>query len=180
MTLLTICQDAANEIGVPSPSTIVGSTDTTVIQLLAAADREGKNLVSGYDWQVLIKEEEHTLLAQEDQGAMTSIATDFLRFSNDTMWNRTTNRKFYGPLNNTEWQRLKGIVVNGVTNYFRIRGNKLLLNPTPTAGQKLFFEYIQKNWVDTTGDGSANADSYAADSNTTILDEDIITMGVIW
>ena len=155
MTLLTICQDAANEIGVPSPNTVVGSTDTTVIQLLAAANRE-------------------------DQGAMTSIATDFLRFSNDTMWNRTTNRKFYGPLNNTEWQTLKGIVVNGVTNYFRIRGNKLLLNPTPTAGQKLFFEYIQKNWVDTTGDGSANATSYAADSNTTILDEDLITLGVIW
>ena len=136
MTLLTLCQDAANEIGGPSPNTVVGSTDTTVIQLLAAANREGKNLVAGYDWQVLVKEEEHTLLAQEDQGAMTSIATDFLRFSNDTMWNRTTNRKFYGPLNNTEWQNLKGIVVNGITNYFRIRGNKLLLNPTPTAGQK--------------------------------------------
>ena len=180
MTLLTICQDAANEIGVPSPNTVIGSTDTTVIQLLAAANREGKNLVAGYDWQVLVKEEEHTLLAQEDQGAMTSIATDFLRFSNDTMWNRTTNRKFYGPLNNTEWQNLKGIVVNGITNYFRIRGNKLLLNPTPTAGQKLFFEYIQKNWVDTTGDGSANATSYAADSNTTVLDEDLITLGVIW
>ena len=180
MTLLTICQDAANEIGVPSPNTVIGSTDTTVIQLLAAANREGRNLVSGYDWQVLIKEEEHTLLAQEDHGAMTSIATDFERFSNNTMWNRTTNRKFYGPLNNTEWQTLKGIVVNGVTNYFRIRGNKLLLNPTPTAGQKLFFEYIGKNWVDTTGDGSANATSYAADSNTTVLSEEVITLGVIW
>lgn len=55
MTLLTICQDAANEIGVPSPSTVVGSTDTTNIQLLAAANREGKNLVAGYDWQTLIK-----------------------------------------------------------------------------------------------------------------------------
>ena len=54
MTLLTICQDAAKEIGVPSPTTVIGSTDTTNIQLLAAANREGKNLVSGYDWQVLI------------------------------------------------------------------------------------------------------------------------------
>ena len=180
MTLLTICQDAANEIGIPSPSAVIGSVDTSVIQLLAAANREGKNLVSGYDWQVLIKEETHTTIAAESQGTMTAIAADFDRFSNDTMWNRTTNRKFYGPLNNTEWQTLKGIVVNGVTNYFRIRGNLLLLNPVPTVGQTLVFEYIGKNWVDTTGDGAADAVAYAADSNTTVLDENLVTLGVIW
>ena len=143
MTLLSICQDAAKEIGVPTPTAVFGSADTTNIQLVAAANREGKNLVSGYDFQVLIKEELHTTVATESQGALTTIATDFLRFSNDTMWNRTTDRKYYGPLNNSQWQRLK-------------------------------------NWVDTNGDGSANATSYAADSNTTILDEDIITLGVIW
>ena len=180
MTLLTICQDAANEIGVPSPSTVVGSTDTTNIQLLAAANREGKNLVAGYDWQTLIKEEAHTTLAAESQGTMTAIASDFLRFSNDTMWNRTTDRKYYGPLNNSQWQRLKASVNSGITNYFRIRGNSLLFHPTPPAGQSVYFEYIIKNWVDTNGDGSANATSYAADSNTTVLDEDIITLGVIW
>jgi len=180
MTLLTICQDAANEIGVPSPSNGVGSTDTTNIQLLAAANREGKNLVAGYDWQTLIKEEAHTTLAAESQGTMTAIASDFLRFSNDTMWNRTTDRKYYGPLNNSQWQRLKASVNSGITNYFRIRGNSLLFHPTPPAGQSVYFEYIIKNWVDTNGDGSANATSYAADSNTTVLDEDIITLGVIW
>jgi hypothetical protein len=111
---------------------------------------------------------------------MSTIAADFDRFSNDTMWNRSTNRKFYGPLNNTEWQTLKGIVVNGVTNYFRIRGNLLLLNPVPTVGQTLVFEYIGKNWVDTTGDGAADAVAYAADSNTTVLDENLVTLGVIW
>ena len=179
MTLLTICQDAANEIGVPSPSTVVGSTDTTNIQLLAAANREGKNLVAGYDWQTLIKEEAHTTLAAESQGDMSTIATDFLRFSNDTMWNRTTDRKYYGPLNNAQWQRLKASVSSGITNYFRIRGNALLFHPAPPAGESVFFEYIGKNWVITSG-STANATSFAADANTTVLDEDLITLGVIW
>ena len=179
MSLLTICQDAANEVGVPSPSTVVGSTDTTNIQLLAAANREGKNLVSGYDWQTLIKEEAHTTLAAESQGDMSTIATDFLRFSNDTMWNRTTDRKYYGPLNNAQWQRLKASVSSGITNYFRIRGNALLFHPAPPAGESVFFEYIGKNWVITSG-SSANATSFAADANTTVLDEDLITLGVIW
>ena len=180
MTLLTICQDAANEIGVPSPNAVVGSTDTTVIQLLAAANREGKNLVSGYDWEVLIKEEAHSAIANESQGTITSIASDFERFSNNTMWNRTTDRKFYGPLNNSEWQRLKASVQSGVTNYFRIRGGFLLMNPVPTVNDAIYFEYISKYWVDTTGNGSADAEKFAADSNTTVLDEDIITLGVIW
>ena len=179
MSLLTICQDAANEVGVPSPSTVVGSTDTTNIQLLAAANREGKNLVAGYDWQTLIKEEAHTTLAAESQGDMSTIATDFLRFSNDTMWNRTTDRKYYGPLNNAQWQRLKASVSSGITNYFRIRGNALLFHPAPPAGESVFFEYIGKNWVITSG-SSANATSFAADANTTVLDEDLITLGVIW
>ena len=179
MTLLTICQNAANEIGVPSPSTVVGSTDTTNIQLLAAANREGKNLVAGYDWQTLIKEEAHTTLAAESQGDMSTIASDFLRFSNDTMWNRTTDRKYYGPLNNSQWQRLKASVSSGITNYFRIRGNALLFHPTPPAGQSVYFEYVGKNWAITSG-STANATSYAADSNTTVLDEDLITLGVIW
>jgi len=179
MSLLTICQDAANEIGVPSPSTVVGSTDTTNIQLLAAANREGKNLVAGYDWQTLIKEEAHTTLAAESQGDMSTIATDFLRFSNDTMWNRTTDRKYYGPLNNAQWQRLKASVSSGITHYFRIRGNALLFHPAPPAGESVFFEYIGKNWAITSG-STANATSFAADANTTVLDEDLITLGVIW
>jgi hypothetical protein len=180
MTLLTICQDAANEIGVPSPNAVIGSTDTTAIQLLAAANREGKNLVTGYDWEVLVKEENHTAIANESQGRLSAIATDFERFSNNTMWNRTSDRKFYGPLNNTEWQTLKGSVQSGITNYFRIRGGKLLMNPVPTVGDAIYFEYISEWWVDTTGNGDANANRYAADANTTILDENLITLGVIW
>ena len=180
MTLLTICQDAANEIGVPSPSAVIGSTDTTAIQLLAAANREGKNLVTGYDWEVLVKEENHTAIANESQGRLSAIATDFERFSNNTMWNRTSDRKFYGPLNNTEWQTLKGSVQSGITNYFRIRGGYLLMNPVPTVGDAIYFEYISEWWVDTTGNGDADATRYAADTNTTILDENLITLGDIW
>jgi len=180
MTLLTICQDAANEIGVPAPSSVIGSADTTAIQLLAATNREGKNLVTGYDWEILVKEENHTAIAAESQGAMTTIAADFERFSNNTMWNRTTDRKFYGPLNNSEWQTLKGSVQSGITNYFRIRGGLLLISPVPTVGNSIVFEYISKFWIDSTGNGLANTDTFTADSNTTTLDEDLITMGVIW
>lgn len=43
-TLLQIVQDTMNEIGLPEPSSIIGNTDATVKQMLALANREGKEL----------------------------------------------------------------------------------------------------------------------------------------
>ena len=179
MTLLTICQDAAKLIGIPSPNAVTSSTDTSVIQLLSCANEEGKSLVQSYPWNVIVKEGSFTTAAAESQGAMTTIATDFGRFSNNTMWNRTTNRKYYGPITDSEWQRLKATVSSGVTNYFRIRGNLLIIQPNPTASQSVFFEYISKNWVIASG-SSANADKFSGDSQTSVLEEDLITLGVVW
>jgi hypothetical protein len=110
---------------------------------------------------------------------MTAIATDFGRFSNNTLWNRTTDRKYYGPITGSQWQQIKAVVSGGITNYFRIRGGKLLMSPTPTAGESVKFEYVSKNWVDTSGGSTANADKFTADSQTTVLEEELIVLGVV-
>lgn len=180
MTLLTICQDAAKIIGITSPSTVTASTDTSVIQLEAVANQEGRGLVQTYRWEALINEASHTTIAAESQGTMVSIAADFGRFSNNTMWNRTTNRKYYGPITGAQWQRIKAIVSGNITNYFRIRGGLLLMNPTPTVGQSVNFEYVSKNWVDESGGTTADADKFTGDAQTSVIDEELITLGVVW
>ena len=180
MTLLTICQEAAKIIGITAPDAVTASTDTSVIQLEAAVNQEGRAQVRKYKWEVLIKEGSHTTLAAESQGAMTTIASDFGRFSNNTLWNRTTDRKYYGPITGSEWQEIKAVVSGGITNYFRIRTGNLLMNPTPTAGQSVNFEYVSKNWVDTSGGSTANADKFSGDSQTTVLEEELIVLGVVW
>ena len=180
MTLLTICQDAAKIIGITAPDAVTSSTDTSVIQLEAVTNQEGRAQVQRYKWEVLIQEGSHTTIAAESQGAMTTIATDFGRFSNNTLWNRTTDRKYYGPITGSQWQRIKAIVSGGITNYFRIRGGNLLMTPTPTAGESVNFEYVSKNWVDTSGGSTANADKFTGDSQTTVLEEELIVLGVVW
>ena len=180
MTLLTICQDAANIIGITAPNSVTASTDTSVIQLEASVNQEGRAQVQKYGWQVLVKEASHTTLAAESQGTMISIASDFGRFSNNTMWNRTTNRRYYGPITDSEWQRILAVVSGGITNYFRIRGGNLLMHPTPTAGESVKFEYVSKYWVDTTGGSTADADKFSGDSQTTVLEEELIVLGVVW
>lgn len=60
MSLLTVCNTAVGEIGLPQFTTIVGNTDPNAIQLLALANRAGKELAedssaAGY-WQFLRKQ----------------------------------------------------------------------------------------------------------------------------
>ena len=180
MTLLTICQDAAKLIGITAPHAVTSSTDTSVLQLNAVANQEGRALVDRYMWQALVKEGSHTTLAAESQGTMVSIASDFGRFSNNTMWNRTTDRTYYGPLSGSQWQRIMAIVSSGVTNYFRIRGNALLFHPTPPAGESVKFEYVSRFWVDESGGVVADADKFTGDAQTSVISEELITLGVVW
>jgi hypothetical protein len=180
MTLLTICQDAAKIIGITAPDSVTSSTDTSVIQLEASVNQEGRAQVQKYGWEVLVKEGSHTTVGTESQGTMVSIASDFGRFSNDTMWNRTTNRRYYGPITDSEWQQILAVVSGGIANYFRIRGGNLLMYPTPTAGQSVKFEYISRYWVDTAGGSSPDADKFSGDSQTTVLKEELIVLGVVW
>lgn len=45
-TLVQLVQDACNELGIPTPNTVVGNVDSNVQQLLALAQREGKEYYS--------------------------------------------------------------------------------------------------------------------------------------
>ena len=57
---------------------------------------------------------------------------------------------------------------------------RFFVDPTPVAaGEDLIFEYISENWL-TEAAGTTGADVWAADTDVAILDEDLITMGVIW
>ena len=183
MTLLQICKDAADEIGIPRPSTVIGNTDPSVIQLLRAANRTGKKLVTRHAWEVLTKEGSFTSAATESQGALTTIASDWDRFKNDTMYNRTTKWKIFGPITDTQWQRLNASTASGVRTWFRIRGGELIVWPTMTASESVYFEYVSKNWVDSgTGATPAVADAAVLDNddNTIVFNEELVTLGVIW
>lgn len=178
MTLLQIIQDAADEIGIGRPTSVVSSTDIQVRQLLAMANREGKDLVKRASWQECQKEATFTTVATEDQGTVESKAPGFNWNSNQTMWNRTTQRLVDGGLSAQEWQYRKASVATGPYHDFRIRNKNLYLFPTPPAGETVAFEYISRYWCQSSG--GTGQERWVADTDTGILSEDIMTIGVIW
>lgn len=178
MSLLTIAQDAADVCGIARPSVVIGSTDVNTRRIQTLSNIEGKFLAKRYPWQDLVKEATVTTVATESQGAITTIASDFDRIIDDTQWNRSTQDRIGGPLSPQEWQEQKAITAAGPYYDYRIRGGDLFFYPAPTAGEDARFEYVSKNWCQDTD--SNGQDSWAADTDTAIIDEFLITLGTIW
>lgn len=178
MTLLSIVQDACDEIGLDRPSTVVGSTDQQVRQLLALANRGGKALCHRFPWQESIREFTHTTLAAELQGTVESIMPGFNWQVYESLWNRTLISPVEGPLFPSEWQFLKATGVTGPYGEFRIRQKNLYIIPAPTAGQTLAGEFVSRYWCQS--NASAAQDEWAADTDTGLLSEDLLTLDLVW
>ena len=54
-TLLELVDQVSGELGLTQPPLVIGSTNNQTIQLLALAQRLGKDLVREYEWQKLVK-----------------------------------------------------------------------------------------------------------------------------
>ena len=176
MTLLTIGGNVAKQTGFAAPTVIYGSIDQTAVQLLAIINDVGKEITKRHDWQVLVKETSFSTLAAETQ---TSLPSGFDHIINDVMYNRSTQRKIFGPATIQAWQRSNSTIVTAIDSMFRIRGNSILFEPNPTASQTVYYEYVSKFWVDTNADGIAEAITFTADSQTAVIDEWLIELGAL-
>ena len=177
MSLLSLIQDVADRTGIPRPSVVVGSSDTQVRQLLGLAQQEGKELSRRGPWQDLTKEKTITATATETQTG--AIPTDFERMIEGTFWNRTQDRRVVGPLSPQKWQMLQTGLYSLVWDAFRIRGDAILMSTIPQAGDVLAYEYVSTYWL-TNAAGDTERSSWVADTDIAKLDEELITLGVIW
>lgn len=177
MTLLTITQRASRALGLPVPVAVTGSTDINTLQLLELAQEEGEELSRRSDWPALTRQQTFTTTAAAVQvGALPS---DWDRFINDSLFNRTTNRKLIGPLSPQDWQAEQANPsVSVVYDAFRLRGTDFLITPTPPAGQTIAYEYVTNQWCQSSG-GTAQS-AWAADTDTAILAERLFVLGLVW
>lgn len=178
MSLITLVQTACKRVGLPSPNAVYSSTDENVVRMLALSNEGGEEIAQRYPWQRLVNESTFTSAATESQGAITTLAgTDFGWIVNDTVWNRTQMMQWF-PILETEWAAMKASSVTGPYPRFLIRGNALRAIPTPTAGHTIAFEWVSKNWCQSSG-GTAQS-AWAADTDTGIIDEGLLTADLIW
>lgn len=176
MTLLSIVQNACNEVGLSAPSTVIGNSNQTAVRCLRYAHRIGRELVRK-DCPYLIKE--HTFVTVADQVEYDQ-PSDFDHFVPFTHWNRSTNRQMF-PIAATEWQLLQsGLATVSINERFRIRGKdrKILIEPTPDSVQTLSYEYVSENYCKSAAD--VELALWTGDTNRPIVDEELFELGIIW
>lgn len=179
MSLLTTVQRFCERTNLNVPPSVNGSTDPQIMQIRALLETEGSDLAKRGNWNEITFEATHTTLATESQGAIASIAANgFRNIKPDTLWDRTLKLPLQ-ILDDVEWQAQKGFASTSPRYAIRIRGGLLLSNPVPTAGNTWAFEYISKNWI-LGVDGVTYKSYFTLDSDTILLPEELITLGLTW
>lgn len=114
-------------------------------------------------------------------------------FQNRTMWDRTNRWELLGPDSPQmdQWHR-SGIVVTGPRRHFRQLGvggtpgvfaNEFRIWPAPyelVAPLQLVFEYLSNAAVNVTGTGTNFAQYFTNDTDTCLLDDNALVMGIKW
>jgi hypothetical protein len=178
LSLLSLIQGVTGLLSLPSPNAVATSTDRQVIQLMAIANEEGRLLARRHAWQALTEEASFVTVGGNVQTA-TPIPADLDRFVPNSFFNRTTRRPLTGPISPREWQWIMAQpVFSTVYLAFRERSGQFLVAPAPPAGQAIYYEYLSKNWVESAS--SAPQAAWLADTDTAVLDEGLMALGVRW
>jgi hypothetical protein len=175
MTLLSLCRDASDEIGIPQPATVAGNTDPIAQKLLRYANKVGNSLMKAVPWQALRKEQTFTAIAGETQTGI--IPADFDRFVPETFWDRSATALLSGPITSTEWGGLKASSYSGTIRKFIYRGGVVSVIPVLAGGESLAFEYVSAKWVLAT-DAVTYKAAFSVDTDTSLIDEELLTLGV--
>jgi hypothetical protein len=151
--------------GLPNNSIVAGVTPTTVTMNVAATTTGAGGFTFG----------------QSDY----PLPAGFQRVVDGTMWDRSRYWAMRGPQSPQEWQLYKSSPIGraSVQRRFRFRqigGNQVFsIDPVPTDnGAALVFEYVSTAWCQSSG--GATQTLWEADTDTGILDEYLMTLGVRW
>lgn len=186
MSVLTIAQRVARAAGFTAPSSLVGSTDETAIQLLELIKEETTNLSDGviagrdnsidYNWQVLVKRGTFNFASGAEA---YDVPVDFKDYIPNTMWNYTAKRPIIVPINAEEFEVQKNyLTTTGIDKmiYFYADQMHVVPNPSATATDTINYEYTTTYIYQSSG-GTGQTD-ILADTDVTTISENIVLLGV--
>lgn len=177
MSLLTICQEICGRLALTQPTTVVGSTDPQLQQLLTLTNVAGRDLAQAASWQALTAEKTFVTVAATTQPS--AFPTDFDRFIPNSAFNRTTRRPVNGPITPSQWQALMAQPqLNSVFLVYNERQGAFNFSPTPPAGQTVAYAYCSKNWAKSSG-GTPQV-KFLLDTDLTYLDEGLLADSGVW
>lgn len=181
MTILQIIQDVCVECGIAPPSVAVSSPDTTIQQMVLFAMRSGNDLQRRWTWKAQKKQIPSTFTG-DGTTTLFSLPTDFgsLQPSDTFTSSVYPTIPLEGPINEDDLLRLKQLPFVPVPGVWRpVMANKIEIYPAPAASEIISYVYASKFWI-LAADGTTYRSRWGADTDTSIISEDLITLHTIW
>lgn len=176
-TLLQIVQQFTATAGLTIPVSVVSSTDTQIIQILALLN-EALDELAVKKWPQLEVEATFTSTAVENQGKIEVIAPGFKELIPDTFWNLTNKLPALGSISPTETQVLKVWGTPSAMVTFRQVGDELHFIPAIAAGTQFRFEYRSQHLVkDSLG---VSKQYFTSDTDVPVVPDNVLVADLRW
>lgn len=165
MTLLTICEGLAKNVGMAVPDVIVTSPDRSWAEALEMANEVGDEMARRFDWPQLFVD---ATLTGDGTDKTHTMPADFLRFPVGL-----SVRYSGAPVRSLTHGEFASLTMeDGKPRYFRASKSAIRLWPYLATADTADTFYISTNWAN-------GAAEFMADDDTTVFDEDVFTKGLI-
>lgn len=181
MTLLTAVNAAQRRLSLAVTSTVVADGQETQNLLYALANEEAEDILArdDFDFPLLRRTQSFTASLASLQSAPGK-PTNFQRAIAETFWNQSQNRKIYGPLRDEEWAIANGNAVTSANwQNVMFRNDGLHIYPVPTIADTITYDYIINTPV-LAVDGTSYKTEFSADTDSYLLGDRILRLGIIW
>lgn len=180
MNFLQIVQSVCASSGWPVPATVVGNNDAAARQMLGLMEEELDDITVRENFAPLQRQVTFVTVAAELQGLLSTIlgSDKMWKYIPGTFYNRTTHLAVEGPVSESEWQQYKALQ-SGMLPRFRFWQQGLYLQPNPTAGQTMAFEYLSQNCVITTATGVYKR-NITLDTDTFLIPDEVLKAALKW
>lgn len=178
MTLLTVANRVQRLLSLPTTSTFVADGQETQNLLYEHALQVTEDILARHEWPALKRE--HSFTASLASLQSSGKPSNFYRAIKGTFWNRSTDRQIGGPITEEEWALAYGEpFTSAIEQYAQFRYDGLHIYPVPTVADTIAYSYIINTPVLAT-DGSTYKTAFTADSDTFLLSERLLVLGMRW
>ena len=175
MTLKDILDSVLLESGMDTETAYVSSGKDEVLRLVNLANRAARRIATGHNWQALLLTHTFSLTTE----TIYDLPSDIRAFIPDTTF---VDSYLFGVDMRTRPQLWHYLQVNttgtGPRYRMRVIGDKINVYQ-PQSGDTISFEYLTDHPVLATN-GVTSKKKFTLDTDTWRLDDDLLTMDVIW
>ena len=145
ITVYEAVRRAMVRLGLPSPTTAIGSTDETALQMVALLQETVEELSNLGGWRNLSDEWEITL---SPPTLAYALPDDFNGIVDSTEWDTTSRHPVVGSVPDPVWKELKARLITGTTLYlqYQLIDDTLTFLSIPSAADKITIIYNTRKW----------------------------------